>query len=783
MANSIGDMIVRIVGDNKSLDDAMTKSERKMKDFGELTAKVGKNLTKFVTLPILGIGAASLKTAGDFEASMNKVKAISGATQEEFIELEKLARQMGATTQFSASQAADAMSFLAMAGFDATKIMESLPSVLNLAAASGIDLASSADIVTNVMSGFNLTSEQLAKTVDVLTKQFTSSNTDLTQLGQAFKYVGPVAQGFGLTIEETAAAVGILSDAGLQASVAGTGLRRILSELSKKSEDLGITVFDAAGKMLPLADIIEQLEERGLSAGEALEIFGDRGGPSMQVLLSRGSEALREMVDNLSDVDGLAQTIAETRMQGLNGQLKILKSVAEEAAISIGEQLIPPTIKLLEAIGKLVSDFIDLDTNTKKTIITLAGIAAAIGPITLGVGKLVVFIPQVTAALRVMNLTLATTAPWIAAATAAVALGAAIFALTKNVRQERKEREELQKKVVEGTALSIEERLRLVELEIARLRDVRAMRLRALETAKSLNQSRASLDLLQENIDAVQNEINLQVAYARGIKLETILKAENSLETDGLTDSTEGLTFELEQNTGGFETNTESIEDNTEAIEYRGETFMDMVGEEVRLLAVLANARKQEHEEEIARIEKEKQARIDASKFAYNQVKDISGAYFDYKKSLYDEDSKEYKELLLREFNLNKAFSAIDTTISGLSAAVRAFKDLGPVAGGIAAAVIGALTATNVALILAKQPPAFAQGGIVMPTPGGTIARVAEAGQPEVIFPLDRLDDMLGGIGEGNIHLTVNLDSRPILESIFPATRNRLVLIDAGAVV
>jgi TP901 family phage tail tape measure protein len=186
------------------------------------------------------------------------------------------------------------MSFLAMAGFETNEIMSAMPNVLTLASSANLDLGRSADIVSNVMQGFGQDSEQLSASVDVLTKAFVSSNTDLSQLGEAMKFVGPVANSFGIAFEEATASVGLLSDAGLQAGMAGTGLRRVLTGLSQNADELGISVFDSAGQMRPLADIIQQLEERGITASESMELFGQRGGPALQILLERGSDALRD---------------------------------------------------------------------------------------------------------------------------------------------------------------------------------------------------------------------------------------------------------------------------------------------------------------------------------------------------------------------------------------------------------------------------------------------------------------------------------------------------------
>src|SRR5690625_490807 len=204
------------------------------------------------------------------------------------------------------------------------------------------------------------------------------------------KMVGPVASGFGIQFEETAAAVGFLSDAGIQASSAGTGLRRIMTQLAQNADELGISVFDAAGNMRPLADIIEDIEKVGLSSARAMEIFGDRGGPAMQVLLSRGSEALREMTGELSNAGGTAQRIADQQMQGLNGALQRLRSAFEELQIAIANSgLLDMATNLINRVAELTQRIGSLNPNILRLGVLIAGAAAAIGPLLLIGGKMV----------------------------------------------------------------------------------------------------------------------------------------------------------------------------------------------------------------------------------------------------------------------------------------------------------------------------------------------------------------------------------------------------------
>ena len=406
----LGDLVVQIRGDTTQFVASLAKSQRSMTQFqrnmltiSRAVGKIGRAMTMGLTLPIVGIAAAAVKTAADFETSMNRVRAVSGATGKDFDALSETARELGKTTQFSAAEAADAMSFLAMAGFEANKIIGAMPGTLALAAAAQLDMGQSADIVSNIMSAFQLDAEELEGAVDVLTKTFTSSNTDLVQLGDAMKYVAPVANSLGVSIEEASAAIGILSNAGIQGQMAGTGLRKILTTLIQKSDALGISIYDSAGKILPFADIIDNLGAAGLSTSKIMQTFGERAGPSIQVLLAAGGGALREFTTELENAGGTAQRIADIQMEGFNGVMKRFKSVAQEAAIVIGTQLLPHVTAIIEKVQGWLTAFSELNANTRTTILRIAGLLAAAGPLLLVLSKIPAAVIAIKKALVVLS--------------------------------------------------------------------------------------------------------------------------------------------------------------------------------------------------------------------------------------------------------------------------------------------------------------------------------------------------------------------------------------------
>jgi TP901 family phage tail tape measure protein len=403
------------------------------KKIGEAAETLGKNLSVFVTAPLVAFGATAIKTAGDFEAAMNRVAGITRATGVEFQQLENLAKELGATTQFSASQAADAMGFLAMAGFDTNQIISALPGTLELAAAGNLDLARAADIASNVLSGYGMEAEEVGRVNDVLALASISANTNVEQLGNAFKFVAPVASAMGVSIEESAAAIGIMSDAGIQGEMAGTALRNILAELAKESDTLGVSVYDTNGVMLPLADILAQLESRGFTTAESMGEFGMRAGPALQALLSRGSGALRDLTTNLEGAGGTAARLAATNMEGFNGAVLNLRSAVEGLQIAIAQSgLLDFFQSLVERLTGVIRQLSTLDPAVLRVITVVSGLAAAVGPLLFVFGRLLVEIPRMVAAFNVLRgAMLLLFAPpagiFLAAGAAVVALGMHFF--------------------------------------------------------------------------------------------------------------------------------------------------------------------------------------------------------------------------------------------------------------------------------------------------------------------------------------------------------------------
>ena len=312
----------------------------------------------------IGIGkifSEAVKTGMDFEAQMSRVKAISGATGEEFSKLKEQAKQLGADTAFSATQAAEGMENLASAGFTTSEIMEAMPGMLDLAASSGEDLASSADIAASTLRGFGLDAGEAGHVADVLAKNAAATNAAVADTGEAMKYVAPVAKSMGIEFEETAAAIGIMSDAGIKGSQAGTTLRGALSRIAKPTkemkdtmDELGLSFYDSNGKMKSLTDITEMLETKmsGLTdeqKNQALvTLFGQESLSGMMALMDRGSGEVRKLTDEYKNCDGSAKDMAKTMQDNLSGAVEEFGGSVESLGIEIFENIKGP---LKKAVG------------------------------------------------------------------------------------------------------------------------------------------------------------------------------------------------------------------------------------------------------------------------------------------------------------------------------------------------------------------------------------------------------------------------------------------------
>ncbi|WP_195416514.1 phage tail tape measure protein [Enterocloster citroniae] len=484
----------------KSLEDQAGKANATLQQIsavgdkfqaaGQKIEGVGKKLLP-ISVAVGGIGAAAIKTTADFDESMSNVSAISGATGEDFDKLRDKAREMGAETKFSASEAADAMSYMAMAGWKTDDMLNGISGIMDLAAASGADLATTSDIVTDALTGMGYTAADAGRLADVMAAASSNANTNVEMMGETFKYVAPVCGSLGYSMEDTALAVGLMANSGIKASQAGTQLRGAITNMVKPTEamegimnELGIEIANEDGSMKSLDETLKILRDsfavtteeqkaqrlatleqqavadgygdslKGLTEEEkyfqlamyagqeqvenmseaqfkkqamdklgikvtkktnkaqvaqnlalalgtqslegltqeqqsayAATLFGKEAMSGMLAIINASEEDYNKLSDAIANSNGAAKSMSETMQDNLNGQLTILKSQLQEAAIAIGDALIPKIRALVSKIQEWTDWFNQLDESQKEMVITIGLVAAALGPMLIAIGK------------------------------------------------------------------------------------------------------------------------------------------------------------------------------------------------------------------------------------------------------------------------------------------------------------------------------------------------------------------------------------------------------------
>ena len=350
------------------------------KGVGKLSGLASKGLggvTKAVGAVSAALSAASgfaVKVGSDFEAGMSEVAAISGATGKDLEALTAKAKEMGATTKFSATESAEALKYMAMAGWNTDKMLSGLPGVINLAAASGENLGTVSDIVTDAMTAFGLSADKAGHFADVLAQASNRSNTNVGMMGETFKYVAPVAGALGYSVEDAAVAIGLMANSGIKSSQAGTALRQTLTRLAKPTdeveaamEDLGISLTDSKGEMKSLGDVILDMRKgfknltKDQQAQYAASIAGQEGMSGLLAIVNASDENFNILTEAIQNSDGAAQSMADTMQDNLKGAVTIAKSALEGLGITVYEEISTPMKNAVETateyIGQLQRAF------------------------------------------------------------------------------------------------------------------------------------------------------------------------------------------------------------------------------------------------------------------------------------------------------------------------------------------------------------------------------------------------------------------------------------------
>lgn len=447
----------------------LEETGKKISDAGKKISDVGGDLTKKATLPIAGLATVAVKTAADFDSAMSQVAAVSGATGDDLDALSQKAREMGSKTKFSASEAAEAMNYMAMAGWDTQDMLNSIEGVMNLAAASGEDLATTSDIVTDAMTAFGLSADgtstvlkdgletevsNATRFVDALAEASRSSNTDVSMLGESFKYVAPVAGSLGYSVEDVSVALGLMANQGIKSSQAGTSLRLILTNMANPTDTmsiamnaLGLSLENTDGSMKTLMEVMEDLRQGfggGRMAAEefksqiseidmafqngelseeeyeeainnlcvamygaegaqkaqlAAQIAGKNGMAGLLAIVNSTDEDFQSLTKSIYNASGASQEMADIMQDNLGGQITQLMSQLQELAISFGEMMMPVIRDIVSKIQAFVEKLNAMDEGQRKTIITIGLMVAAIGPVLSIIGRITTGIGGVTQAI------------------------------------------------------------------------------------------------------------------------------------------------------------------------------------------------------------------------------------------------------------------------------------------------------------------------------------------------------------------------------------------------
>lgn len=364
----------------------------KMENLGNSISGVGKKMMP-VSTAVGGLGIAAVKTAADFDSAMSQVAAVSGATGDDLQALRDKAREMGEKTKFSASEAAQAMNYMAMAGWKSKDMISGIDGIMNLAAASGEDLATTSDIVTDALTAFGLTAADSGHFADILAAASSNANTNVSMMGETFKYCAPIAGALGFSAEDTAEAIGLMANAGIKSSQAGTALRTIMNNLAGDVKisgqaigDVTIATTNADGSMRSLSDILADCRAAfgGLTESEkaqaAESLVGKNAMSGFLALMNAAPADIEKLSGAIDNCDGTAEKMAATMQDNLMGQLTILKSQLEELAISFGEMLMPAIRSIVTKIQEFVDKLNGMDEGTRQMVLKIGLLVAALGP-------------------------------------------------------------------------------------------------------------------------------------------------------------------------------------------------------------------------------------------------------------------------------------------------------------------------------------------------------------------------------------------------------------------
>lgn len=383
------------------LADNMEQTGQKLQTVGRNITDFGKSWSMRVTAPIAGAGALMLKTGMDFEEGMSQVQAVSGATGADLEKLEARARELGGTTSKSATEAAAGLSYMALAGWDTQQMLDGLEPILRLSEAGAMDLGRASDLATDSMAALQIEVKDLPRYLDNVAEASRSSNTSIQQLMEAYVVAGGNLAQFNVPLDESTALLGLLANRGLKGSEAGRALNAIMVNLTSGAgqagvamEELGLSAFDADGNFIGLEETLQLVKDRTKDMTDEQRaqyismIAGKEHLKSFQGLLAGLDEEYVDLKASVSEADGALNDMATTMQDNAKGNVTQLKSAFEELSIQFAQHMIPTFTEGVEKATELVQWFSELEDDTKKNIVTMGALAAAVGPVAIVFGNL-----------------------------------------------------------------------------------------------------------------------------------------------------------------------------------------------------------------------------------------------------------------------------------------------------------------------------------------------------------------------------------------------------------
>lgn len=453
----LGDLVVNIGANTKDLNKKLGRVRRDMRSMSSNFTAVGKSMSRNITMPLALVGGAALKLAVDFEDAMAQVQAVSGATASEFKKLEDSAKDLGASTVFTAREVAALQLEYSRLGFSADEIVQVQEATLNLAQATGSDLAQAAEVAGATLRAFGMDASETGKVTDVMAASFSASALNINTFQDSMKFVAPISKAAGVSLEETSAMLAVLANSGIKGSQAGTALRRILQEMQ--------------GTTGTLTERFAELSAKGIGLEGAMDEVGRRAATSLLVL-TEGAGQVDELTGSFENSEGAAKSMADVINDKTKGQLKAMTSALEGAGIALGEVLMPHLKKAAEFVRDLATKFRDLDVDTQSTIINVGMVAAAIGPLLIMIPKIIGSLTVLTNGFRALSIAMLAN-PFTAVIAAGALLGGMFLTISTNTNKAVEKNKEfiasLGELDKEATAFAIKEEIRLLKEEKTKL--------------------------------------------------------------------------------------------------------------------------------------------------------------------------------------------------------------------------------------------------------------------------------------------------------------------------